>query len=59
MPGTRPEWLTSDCYGTLIQWDEGLLAAVETILSRQPGTKVDAGKFIYGYDKYEHELEQQ
>jgi FMN phosphatase YigB (HAD superfamily) len=20
----RPEWLTLDCYGTLIQWDEGL-----------------------------------
>lgn len=59
MPGTRPQWLTFDCYGTLIQWDEGLLAAVQTILSRQPGSKVDAGTLIHTYDKYEHELEQQ
>ena len=28
----RPTWLTFDCYGTLIQWDEGLLAAMDTIL---------------------------
>lgn len=59
MPGTRPKWLTFDCYGTLIQWDEGLLAAVQTILSRQSGSKADAGTFIHTYDKYEHELEQQ
>jgi 2-haloacid dehalogenase len=26
--GQRPQWLTFDCYGTLIQWDEGLQAAV-------------------------------
>jgi len=26
--GSRPQWLTFDCYGTLIQWDEGLVAAV-------------------------------
>jgi FMN phosphatase YigB (HAD superfamily) len=35
MSGKRPEWLTFDCYGTLIQWDEGLLAAVEAILAKQ------------------------
>jgi len=28
----RPLWLTFDCYGTLIQWDEGLLAAIEKML---------------------------
>jgi len=33
--GTKPEWLTFDCYGTLIQWDEGLIAAVERILNKQ------------------------
>jgi FMN phosphatase YigB (HAD superfamily) len=22
---SKPEWLTFDCYGTLIQWDEGSL----------------------------------
>ena len=57
--GTRPEWLTFDCYGTLIQWDEGLLAAVETILARQKAAKIDARVLIRTYDKYEHELEQQ
>lgn len=31
-PGAEPEWLTFDCNGTLIQWDESLVAAVETIL---------------------------
>ena len=31
-PGNRPTWLTFDCYGTLIQWDEGLLAAMDAIL---------------------------
>jgi len=58
LPGTKPEWLTFDCYGTLIQWDEGLLAAVETILARQPGTSVDARTLLQIHDKYEHELEQ-
>jgi len=28
----RPLWLTFDCYGTLIQWDEGLRAAIDRIL---------------------------
>ncbi len=59
MSGKRPEWLTFDCYGTLIQWDEGLLAAVEAILAKQTGPKVDAKALIHTYDKYEHDLEQQ
>jgi 2-haloacid dehalogenase len=58
-PGTRPEWLTFDCYGTLIQWDEGLLAAVEAILEKQGATGVDAKTLIRSYDKHEHDLEQQ
>jgi len=35
--GLKPKWLTFDCYGTLIQWDEGLLAAVAQILSKRSG----------------------
>lgn len=58
MPGAKPEWLTFDCYGTLIQWDEGLVAAVEKILSRMRGADVDASTLIHAYDGYEHELEQ-
>jgi 2-haloacid dehalogenase len=56
-PGLKPEWLTFDCYGTLIQWDEGLLAAVEQILSKQPEAAVDAATLIGVYDKHEHALE--
>lgn len=56
--GPKPEWLTFDCYGTLIQWDEGLLAAVRTILGCQGDTRVDPATLIAVYDKYEHQLEQ-
>ena len=58
LTGSRPKWLTFDCYGTLTQWDEGLLAAVNTILAKQTGSNVDADTLIEVYDKYEHELEQ-
>src|SRR6476660_4090941 len=56
-PGSKPQWLTFDCYGTLIQWDQGLLAAVEAILSKQQNSEVDVETLIRVYDKYEHELE--
>lgn len=58
LSGQRPEWLTFDCYGTLIQWDEGLLAAVEEILQRREAASVEPGELIAIYDRYEHELEQ-
>jgi 2-haloacid dehalogenase len=58
-PGPRPEWLTFDCYGTLIQWDEGLLAAVEKILGKQRGPAVNAQTLIHTYDTHEHALEEQ
>ncbi|MFM0336581.1 haloacid dehalogenase type II [Paraburkholderia fungorum] len=59
LKGTQqPKWLTFDCYGTLIQWDEGLLAAVKEILSNRGATEVDAPRFIEVYDRHEHALEQ-
>lgn len=58
LPGNRPRWLTFDCYGTLIQWDEGLLAAMNEILSAKGGN-IDQPAFIAVYDRYEHELEEQ
>jgi len=58
VPGNRPTWLTFDCYGTLIQWDEGLLTAMDAILSAKGGD-IDQSAFIAVYDRYEHELEQQ
>ena len=54
----RPLWLTFDCYGTLIRWDEGLLAAVEAIFQDQ-GARVDPAELIRIYDAYEHAFEQE
>lgn len=54
----RPQWLTFDCYGTLIQWDEGLRAVAERILSEKGEHRVDAGRLIEVYDRHEHRLEQ-
>lgn len=59
LSGSRPTWLTFDCYGTLIQWDEGLLKAVQQILSKDRNSAIDAATLIAAYDKYEHALEQQ
>lgn len=58
LPGTpRPAWLTFDCYGTLIQWDEGLRAAVVRILDRHGRPDVPAAGLIAAYDRHEHALE--
>jgi 2-haloacid dehalogenase len=63
LSGTRrPDWLTFDCYGTLIQWDEGLIAAVDRILARRAGAghkPIDAHALIAAYDRHEQALEQQ
>ncbi|MBN3759825.1 haloacid dehalogenase type II [Burkholderia sp. Ac-20365] len=55
---SRPTWLTFDCYGTLIQWDEGLKNAVATILAGKHAAAPDPREFIAVYDKHEHALEQ-
>ncbi len=54
----RPRWLTFDCYGTLIQWDEGLHAAVRDILAAKRTNEVDVATLIKVYDRHEHALEQ-
>jgi 2-haloacid dehalogenase len=56
---TRPTWLTFDCYGTLIQWDEGLRAAVQEILRTKGNSQVDPARLIAVHDRHEHQLEQQ
>lgn len=53
----RPTWLTFDCYGTLIQWDEGLQAAVARVLARHSAQDVDPRTLIATYDRHEHALE--
>ncbi|WP_339490100.1 haloacid dehalogenase type II [Pseudomonas sp. EL_65y_Pfl2_R95] len=54
----KPQWLTFDCYGTLIQWDEGLLQCVRELLALK-GISQREADFIRVYDQYEHSLEQQ
>ena len=54
---SKPAWLTFDCYGTLIQWDEGLVAAVRAILTRAGACDVSSDRLIRLYDGKEHELE--
>ncbi|PSH65516.1 haloacid dehalogenase type II [Phyllobacterium sophorae] len=56
LSGSRPEWLSFDCYGTLIQWDEGLLAAVDEVLAGKDRS-IDRDAFIAVYDRHEHRLE--
>lgn len=54
----RPRWLTFDCYGTLIQWDEGLQAAVARILAANPQRHAPTpAHFLHVYDEHEHRLE--
>jgi len=59
LSGTRPRWLTFDCYGTLIQWDEGLLAAVDRILSRHRQPSFDSRALLAVFDRHEHALERE
>ena len=58
LSGTRPQWLTFDCYGTLIQWDEGILAFVRDLLARKGRPDFDPAVFLAVYDRHEHRLEQ-
>jgi len=55
----RPAWLTFDCYGTLIQWDEGLVAAVARILDRHGKGGVPPRNLITAFDRHEHALEEE
>lgn len=55
---SRPRWLTFDCYGTLIQWDEGLQAAVRELLARKQAGHIEPARLIEVYDRHEHALEQ-
>ena len=48
--------LTFDCYGTLIDWETGILAAVMPVLARR-GVAVEAEQLLRLYVKYEAEQE--
>lgn len=57
LSGPRPAWVTFDCYGTLIQWDEGLRDAARAILAGR-GVAIDPARLIETYDRHEHAIEQ-
>jgi len=54
---TRFEILTFDCYGTLIDWEAGILAALHRILSAH-GKKIDDATLLKLYGDFEHRSEQ-
>jgi 2-haloacid dehalogenase len=48
--------LTFDCYGTLIDWERGILAALTPLIERR-GLPVDPAQLLRLYAKYEAEQE--
>ncbi len=54
--GSRPSWLTFDCYGTLVQWHETLGAALARIL-RARGASDRLGELTAAYRRHEADLE--
>lgn len=50
------EALTFDCYGTLIDWESGILETVKPVLSRH-GAQIDDDKLLEVYARLEHEAE--
>ena len=53
---TRYEILTFDCYGTLIDWESGILAALHRILSAH-GKKLDDATLLQLYGDFEERSE--
>jgi len=53
---TRYEILTFDCYGTLIDWEAGILAALHRILSAH-GKKLDDATLLRLYGDFEERAE--
>ncbi len=57
MPGPFPyEWLTFDCYGTLIDWEEGIWRAFKPLLEKA-SRKVSLQEFLALYGELESEEE--
>ena len=54
---TRFEILTFDCYGTLIDWEAGILSALHRILSAH-GKKIDDATLLKLYGDFEQRSEQ-
>ena len=55
---SRFEILTFDCYGTLINWEAGLLPVLHRILAAH-GKKLDDATLLERYGEFEHQSEQE
>jgi len=53
---SRFETLTFDCYGTLIDWESGILASMQRIFSRH-GARIDDAMILAHYGEFEAEAE--
>lgn len=53
-----PSWLTFDCYGTLIQWDEGLYDVARQLLHNKNVEGLDPRALLEVYERHEYRLEQ-
>ena len=54
---TRYEILTFDCYGTLVDWETGILAALRRVLSAH-GKQIDDATLLQLYGDFEQRAEQ-
>ena len=50
------ELLTFDCYGTLIDWESGILAALKPVLSSH-GVRMDDERCLEDYAQFESAAE--
>lgn len=50
------EWVTFDCYGTLIDWENGICSAFERV-ARTTGNTFDRNRILTLYHRYEQEEE--
>jgi 2-haloacid dehalogenase len=50
------EWITFDCYGTLIDWEIGILSALRPVLNAH-GISVGTGELLELYGQLEAEIE--
>lgn len=53
---SKYHWITFDCYGTLIDWENGISAAFEKVAIAN-GVPFDRVRTLKLYHKYEHEEE--
>ncbi len=52
------EWISFDCYGTLIDWEEGILTALAPFLARVPNSPEPA-EILRLYARFESEAERE